>query len=635
MLPSRLRPLTLLLGLAIAVLAACSLSQTAHARKARPQLEYRVELPQPHRQYVHITLRVGSPGSRALDLAMPAWTPGSYLVRDYAKHVYDVRATTDSGRPLPVTRRDKQTWRVEHGGRDFVVQYRVFAAEASVRASHVDDRHASLIGASLYMYPVGHRDRASTLKVVLPEGWSAHTALPPATARASDGEAWFAVADYDTLVDSPIELGTPAMRQFVVDETHYDYVVTGAEGTAIDIDRLARDAEAVVAAQAELMGGLPLSRYVFLLRVSPRGGGGLEHHASTSMMMRRSAFDQERGYRSAARLAGHEHFHLWNVKRLHDRVLGPFDYRGENHSRLLWFHEGFTETMEAQGLLHAGLLTPREYLDDLGTRWTRYLKKPGRDRVSIAQVSFDAWIRAYQPQQNHANVSISYYEKGEYIGIALDLELRLRSASHGHAGSLPGLFRRLMASHGADDRGLTMDDIVAAASAEAGEPMQWFFDAYVEGTKPLPLPQILARAGIDVSTTAPWLDDQGQEKKTLTDNERRARVYSGLSIGSGGSVRNVVPGSPADAAGLMRGDEVLAIGGRRADDTAIARTRLSDHDPGHAIVIAVFRDGRLIERTLTLQQSPHRTVRFSIDPKADIEPSVAAVRDGWLPDKAP
>lgn len=624
----------MLLLLTITVLAACALPRRAEARPPAPAVRYHVKVPAPHRQYVHVAMEVDAPGRAPTSVAMPAWTPGSYLVRDHAKHVYRVRAEDRRGHALDVEKLDKQTWRVNHGGRDFTLRYEVFAAEASVRTSHVDDTHASLIGTSVFMYVVGELGRPASVKVALPEGWSAYTALDSISGAAA-GEAWFSAADYDALVDAPIELGTPQVRRFTVDTTQYEYVVTGAEGTGIDIDRLATDAKTVVTAQAALMEGLPMSRYVFLLRTSPTGGGGLEHRASTSMMMRRGAFDTDSGYRNAARLAAHEHFHLWNVKRLHDRALGPFDYGRENHSRLLWFHEGFTETMEALGLLRAGLVSPADHLKSLGNRWTRYLAKPGRNKDPIAQFSFDAWTTAYKPAANHPNVAISYYEKGDFVGVALDLELRLRAQTHDREGSLSGLFVRLMATHGNAGYGLSLDDIVAAASAEAGEDMAWFFERYVEGTEELPIPALLERIGVKVKTSASWLDDDGTRRNPLSRAQRGDWVYSGLSLSSSATVRNVIPRSPADDAGIMRGDELVAVDGLRADTAATAQARISAHDPGQSVTLSLYRAGRLIQRSLVVGENPHRTYGFSLVPAEELTPEVRALRDAWLATAGP
>jgi predicted metalloprotease with PDZ domain len=629
---ARARALRLVLLVLMAALAACAMPRGAQARppSAQALVRYRLELPAPHRQYVHVAMEVQAPAGRSTRVAMPAWAPGSYLIRDFARHVYDLRAEGADGRALAVERLDKQTWRVEHGGRPFTVRYRVFAAEASVRTSHVDDLHASLLGSSLFLYVVGELGRPAEVEITLPSGWSAHTALAASEAAPPPGVARFAAPDYDTLVDAPIELGTPQVQRFTVDGAAFEYVLTGAEDGGIDLPRLVADATRVVKAQGELMGGFPFARYVFLLRVSPEGGGGLEHASSTSMMMRRTDFDDDDGYARATRLVAHEFFHAWNVKRIHDRALGPFDYAHEAHSRLLWLHEGCTETMEAQSLLRAGLSTPEAYVRDLGERWTAYVAKPGRNHDPISSLSFEAWTKAYMPAKNHANVAVSYYEKGDLLGVALDLELRLRAAARDREGSLPGLFRRLMASHAAKGRGITPADVVAAAGAEAGEDMAWFFARYVDGTEELPLPEILARAGVDARATAPWLDADGRPRAELTRAQRSQRLHTGLTLADDARVRNVEPGSPADAAGLMLDDTIVAVAGLQSQTRATVLARLADHEPGQTVELALFRSGRLVEQTLQLGESPVRTYRFALRPEPELSPLQLRVRRAWL-----
>lgn len=611
--------------LALALAACPSQRATANAPGASAPLEYAVSIPDPASQYVHVAMAVDAPRGRKTRVAMPAWAPGSYLVRDFAKHVYDVRATDGRGRALPVSRIDKQTWEVDHRGRDFTITYLVFAAEVSVRTSHIDDRHASLIGTSVFMYLPGDEDRECVVDLALPDGWSATSALAPAPGAAPTGHARLLASDYDALADAPIELGTPEVRSFDEGGARFEYVLTGADTIAADIDRLTADAQRIVAAYGELMGGFPMRRYLFLVEATARGGGGLEHANSTSMMLRRGMFSSAGGYARAARLAAHEFFHLWNVKRIHDVALGPFDYARENHSTLLWFHEGFTETMEALAMLRAGLTTPGDHVRDLGQRYTRLRARPGRNHDALSQVSFEAWTKGYQPQPNHRNTTVSYYSKGDLVGVALDLELRLRSASNGRTGSLPALFRRLMDSHAAKGLGITPQDVVDAATAEAGEDMGWFFERYVDGREELPLPKLVQRIGVEVEITRPW--DGLREGDPA---HRRARMYTGLRLESDGEVKDVEPGSPAAQAGFMRGDQLLAVDGHRADSEGRATRWLAQSGPGATVNVAVFREDRLIRLPLTVQENPARAWRFTLVPREQLEPETAALRDAWL-----
>ncbi|HEY0136297.1 MAG TPA: PDZ domain-containing protein [Nannocystis sp.] len=599
-----------------AALAACAAaptaasSQTRHPQTPSPrQVDYTLEIPAPAQQWVHVTMTVPRPKGTRSQVAMPAWTPGSYLVRDHARHVDGLRAEDLDGKPLPVQRVDKQTWRVDHGRRGFRVRYRVFADEPGVRTSFVDDRHASLNGPSTFMYLVGQTSRPAAVEVKLPARWQAHSALEPAGA-ISTTSANFTAPDYDTLVDAPIVLGTPELRTFDVGPARIELVFSAPAGSNADTARIAADLQKIVGTFARLMGGLPLRRYVFLVLADETSDGGLEHGTSTLLRVQRDMFSEPAGYRRFANLAAHEFFHLWNVKRLRDAALVPYDYSRENYTRLLWFHEGFTETMEQQALVRADIVPPETHVRELGEAWTAYLRKPGRNHTPLGDLSQDAWIKAYKPSPAHGNTLISYYEKGHLLGVCLDLELRLRSAEHGQQGSLLGLFRRLMASHGQTGAGLTQADIVAAASAEAGEPMDAFFSKYVDGTAELPLPELLARIGVEVTS------------------EAASKAYAGLVLTPERTIRNIEPASPAAAAGLMLGDELIAVAGKRVRSSDEALARISERKPGERVEVAVFRGGRLELRTVTVTADPHRSFRFEL--AADAPPRTLGLRNAWL-----
>jgi predicted metalloprotease with PDZ domain len=313
----------------------------------------------------------------------------------------------------------------------------------------------------------------------------------------------------------------------------------------------------------------------------------------------------------------HEFFHVWNVKRIHDEVLGPFDYSKESYSELLWFHEGLTETMETRGLLRAGLISTDDYLNHLAAAWTSYRRKPGRDAASIAELSREAWIKAYKPEPNHGETTVSYYEKGNLIGVCLDLTLRLRARANHTDGSIEGLFRRLWALRDpvSGRAAIDIDDIVAAASAEAGEDMRWFFDRYVYGIEELPLPELLERAGFEVAAAR------------AAEKDPRARVWSGM--GGGALVSSIEPDSPATAAGLMLGDELIAVDGSRVESVSEANERLADLGVGATASLSLFRRDRLESRSLVTRENPHLRWGFA-QPEQAGDAELARLRDLWL-----
>jgi predicted metalloprotease with PDZ domain len=614
---SRARVLLIFALLLLALLTPTPASAGKRNKQATGPVHYRLSLSDPNRQYVHVRIEVAEAPKATTTLAMPAWAPGSYLIRDFGKHVYEVEAHElgEQGRKLEVDRIDKQTWQVANQKRGFAIEYEVFADELSVRTSYLDDRFALINGTSVFMYLVGETTRPVRLDVDPPPDWAVATGLDATT--ASEPEVMtYAAADYDELADSPLLLGTLEIRRFRVAGAELEFAYAAPSGSNADVDRLARDAEKISRAFARIFNGLPFDRYVFLLIGDRVGGGGLEHHDSTAMIVQPFGFVDEAAYQGARRLISHEFFHVWNVKRIHDRVLGPFDYAKESYSDLLWFHEGFTETMEARGLLRAGLITPEQYLEGLANAWNAYEQRPGRNHTAIAELSREAWIKAYQPEANHGATTVSYYDKGNLIGTCLDLELRLRGRARNREASLEGLFRRLWAQRDpvTEHAAITLDDVVAAASAEAGEDMRWFFDRYVLGTEALDLPKLLEQAGFVV------------EAERLGERKGPAGAWTGMR--GRGEVETIEPGSPAEAA-VMLGDEPVAVAGARVRSIDEANIRIAEAEG--PVELVVFRRDRLVEITIEAQRNPHRLWKFSQpDAKADVDLELTRLREHWL-----
>ena len=289
------------------------------------------------------------------------------------------------------------------------------------------------------------------------------------------------------------------MHGFRVGRTAFEVALYGP--TNADVPRLLADLRKIVTATGAMFDGFPFDRYLFIIHCLQARGGGLEHAASCTLDIAGFGFEDEKGYQRFYELAAHEFFHAWNVKRIHDRVLGPFDYRQENYTRLLWFHEGFTEYMESIVLLRAGLLDAETYIDDLGDDWPKYFARPGRNVTPLSELSFEAWIKLYKPADNHANRTVSYYEKGKWA--ALVLEILLREATHGRRG-VEHLFKRLWTQFGRKGVGLSEADLEAAVAEIAGKPLTSYFSRYIRGTEELPVPTLLRRAGLQVEREAPW-----------------------------------------------------------------------------------------------------------------------------------
>jgi predicted metalloprotease with PDZ domain len=564
------------------------------------------------------------PARSHVDLLMPVWAPGSYMVRDFSRHVFDFEARDGRGRRLPVERVDKQRWRVRAAGLAFQIRYRVFAFDQTVRTSAFDDRHAYWNGTSVFLYVDGETARPCEVTVRAPRGWHVSTALP------STRGGRYAARSYDELVDSPFEVGTHAVHAFSVGGTRFELALTGS--TNADVRRLLAILRAIVTATGDIFGGFPFARFLFIVHMLPARGGGLEHRASTTLDVAGFGFDDERAYLRFAELAAHEFFHCWNVKRIRDVLLGPFDYTSEAFTRLLWFHEGFTEYMEGPILLRAELLTRARYLEELADEWPRYATRPGRNVTPLDELSIEAWIKQYKPAENFTNRAVSYYEKGKWA--ALVLELLLREATRGRRG-IVDLFQRLWRRFGRRDQGLGAADIEAAARelcargpAGARRAVAAFFGRYVRGVEELPVPRLLARAGVRVVRKPAWARESDAVKA------RRLRAWSGLDFASarggdadGASVRNVLPDSPAFRAGLTYGDEVVAVDGSRVT-ASTAGKRLADRPPGSRLRVTYFRKDTLREATLVVGRNPEVSWSFKLETRPTSR--ARAVRRGWL-----
>jgi len=604
-------------------------------------------MPQPMSHEYEVELQIPAlPDHPAIEIGFPAWAPGSYMIRDFVRHVYRLTITDGAGKPLPHVRLDKQRWSVEADGGALIVRYRVFAFESTVRTSFLDDSHAYFNGTSLFFQVLGEPERPCRLEILPPAGWHVSTALPPAPAPRAAGTfsraarrrgprssapVAFAASDFDDLVDAPVEIGTHVVHTFRVDGCRFELALYGR--TNASAERLLRILRQVVRATSAIFGGgFPFDRYVFIVHALPVASGGLEHRASVTMDIAGLSFDEEQGYVRFADLAAHEFFHAWNVKRLHDPVLGPaFDYGRESYTRLLWFHEGFTDYLANVIILRAGIIDDQAFWRWICTDWPRYANRPGRLEAPLTELSFEAWIKQYKPAENHVNRAVSYYEKGLWVGMALDLELRI--ATRGRHG-LPELFGHLWNRAGHQTAPVTEADVRAAARAVGGRSFDAFFELYVHGRVEIPLPRLWKRAGLEVRLRRPW-DKEPPEADPIL--RARGRSWIGLALnppaspGAPGSdrviVKNVLPDSPAERAGLTFGDEIVAIDGDRVNAASFSR-RLGDHPPGERVEIAYFRRDRLRTARVVIGTSPERTLELR--PARSPSPAAAAITRGWL-----
>jgi predicted metalloprotease with PDZ domain len=388
-----------------------------------PRLTYQIAMSQPQTHLFEVKLTVSNWAGAVLDVKMPVWTPGSYLVREYAKQLQDLVAMTARGQKLTATKVAKHHWQIQtNNSNQIEISYRIFANELTVRTNHLDATHGYFNPAALCFYISGFEHCPIEIEIVPPvSNWQITTPLPEISPRT------FLADDFDTLVDSPFEIGTQQIYDFIVLDKPHQLVVWG-EGN-LDPQLAIADIRKIIEVEANIFGSLPYEKYIFLLHMSPSSGGGLEHKHCCSLLYPRFNFQTGEQQHRFMQLVAHEFFHLWNVKRIRPIALEKFDYEGENYTPSLWFSEGTTSYYDLLIPRRAGIYDEQEFLAELSQEITRFLTTPGRLVQPLSESSFDAWIKLYRPDANSSNSQISYYLKGEMVTLLLDLLIRDRTQS--------------------------------------------------------------------------------------------------------------------------------------------------------------------------------------------------------------
>jgi len=607
-----LRPRALALSFALLLAASASASAQQPAGAAAPEISFTVSMPRPDTHLLQVEMRLRASGAAGLpaqlDLVMPVWTPGSYLVREYARHVQDFAARSADGRQLSWRKTNKNTWRVEtNGAREATVSYAVYARELTVRTNELNDRRAFWNNSALLMYPEGHLAAPSTVRVRPFGNWKIATGLPALAGQPDT----FRAENFDTLYDSPFLVADFKTLSFDVRGVPHRIVIDG-EGN-YDPERLRRDVQRIVETASAMMGDLPYRDYTFLVVLHATGGGGLEHRNSTALIVRRFAFRPESSYQDFLSLVAHEYFHVWNVKLLRPDALGPFDYTAENYTRLLWVAEGVTSYYDNLIVRRAGLMTDRDYLRLLAGTVRTIQNTPGRLRQSVEEASFDAWIEHYRPDENTINSAVSYYDKGSLVALLLDMEIRRRTNG---ARSLDDLMRRLYDEFAKRDRNYTPEDFQRAAELIAGSGLEEFFRRYVRGREELDYNAALSTVGLQLLT--------------VPGDSAPQRAYLGANLRQDGerlTVTNVPAGTPAYDQGLYAADQIVAVDGARANLTFL-NARLEEKRPGDELRLTVFRADEL--RTLTIKLGGRPEENYRIAPVRQATPEQTRQYEAWL-----
>jgi predicted metalloprotease with PDZ domain len=578
-------------------------------------VQYTLSIAQPAQHLLDVAVDVHDVQADHLDFVLPTWTPGSYLIREYARHVQDVAAEAGD-QPASWQKIDKQTWRVQTNGADHVsLRYRVYGNELTVRTNHVDDTHAHVIPAATFMYVADATNQPLTVTVRAPEAWNVATGLD-SNPQPLTPNSQFVADNYDHLIDSPFEIGQHRALPFEVDGKRHRIVVWG-HGNEDDA-RLVADTQKIVQAARDFWGELPYDHYTFFLLLGGKSaGGGLEHRNSTSLLLPRFIFKPDRSCERFLTLTSHEFFHVWNVKRLRAQGLGPFDYTGETYTTLLWAMEGITEYYTDLLLVRAGLLTPKRYLERLADDIVTLQTTPGRQMQSLECASFDAWIKFYRPDENSINTSVSYYLKGAVVAALLDLEIRRRTIGE---RSLDDVMCHLYQTYPIDEPGVAdRHGYVQAINDMTGQDLGDFFERYIAGMDELPYDELLGAAGLRLRWD--WKDaPNGEPKPTLGV---RLKQNGGQLL-----VASVLSDGPAYAAGLSADDEIVAIDGHRVVDEASLRDRLHDHRAGDQVTLTVFRREELRTIDIPLAPAPHD--KLHLEQVADPTDEQRRVQRSWL-----
>ena len=630
-----------------AVLLLCallSLAANSRAQTAAPMssdIAYTVAMSKPHTHLLEVEIRIKVAANLQVpsetDLVMPVWTPGSYLVREFERHVQDFAADVD-GRALDWTKTDKNTWRVKTGGaRQWRATYRVYANELSVRTSELNSDHAFWNNATLLMYPGGYLSAPSTLRIVPLSGWKIATGLPVVPGQPNT----FRAENFDVLYDSPVEVSNFKELNFQVRGVAHRIIIDG-EGN-YDPERLRTDVQKIVEAETAMFGGgldhrrdgrtivageprgLPYRDYTFILHLRSNTGGGLEHLNSTALGFRRFGFATEDGYQKFQALVAHEFFHLWNVKRIRPDALGPFDYTKENYTRLLWVAEGITEYYGQLMVRRAGLISDQVYLQHLAKQIQDFQETPGRAVMSAEEASFDSWVKFYRPDENSVNSQISYYDKGELLGLLLDLDIRRRTNG---AKSLDDVMRYLYTEFFQQGRNYTPADFQKACELAAGARLDDFFSRYVRGKDELePIyNQMLVGAGLRL--------EQDGFGIGLPDGDRILRLKGFLGAdfedkpdGDFIVVKSVRGGSPAYEQGLNAKDKIIALDGARVDKETF-EALIAAKRPGDTVRITVFRFDDV--RTFDIRLAGALDAPDRIVPMVQASEEQKRIYQGWL-----
>jgi predicted metalloprotease with PDZ domain len=595
--------------------------------------KYRIVALEPAAHLFEVAVTVANPLTEGQGFTIPAWVPGSYMIRDLARHVVSIRAESD-GREIGLVKTDKSSWVADPCNSSLTLIAKIYAFDLNVRGAYLDTTHGFFDGACVFPAVDGQEGVTCQLDIRSPQGnvggdWRVATSMQ-ALEAAQYGFGSYVAVNYAELIDHPVEMGNVLIGEFEVAGIPHAIAVSGH--TRVDMARICHDLTSLCEAQIKMFGApKDLDRYLFLLNVQEDGYGGLEHCWSSALTCSRKELPR-RGdsgvtddYRKFLGLCSHEYFHLWNVKRIRPQQFVPYDLSEEIYTRLLWVFEGITSYYDDSFLNRCGLITAEGYLELVARTITRHLRNRGNSLQSVEESSFEAWTRFYKQHANSGNLIVSYYTKGSLIALVLDLTIRSKTKGR---SSLDDVMQECWRRYGESGEGMPERGIESLARSVSGLELTDFFERYVRGTAELPLQALLKSFGINFRTRPASGSEDAGGKPAAADAV--APPWFGAKLSRNGVTSRfgiVHSGSPAESAGIAPGDEAVAMDGFRLTANNLD-ARLRDHHTGDTVTVTVFRDETLMRHRVTLADPPEDTCYLEFD--EDPDDVAVKLRDGWL-----
>lgn len=577
--------------------------------EAKVEIAFEVSFTEPNAHYVDVKMNISGLSSDSIDVKMPVWAPGSYLVREFSKNVEQFAVKGAGQHSVPYRKIDKNTWRIASAGNQKIeVSYKVYAFEVSVRTSFVDDSHAFLSPTGVFMYVDGMLTSPSVVTVRPYQRWSkVSTGLEPVKGKPFT----YYASDFDVLFDSPIEVGNQDIFEFTAAGIQHEVAMYG--GGNYDKAKLSADMAKIIEAEMAIFRDMPNKRYVFIVHNFQSGGGGLEHLNSTVLGASRDAYNTDKGYKGFLSLVAHEYFHLWNVKRLRPSALGPFDYSTENYTTDLWISEGFTAYYDNLILRRTNAYTPEAYLNILSSDIETVSNQPGAGIQPVSESSFDAWIKYYRPNENSKNTGISYYNKGAVLGMILDLEIiNATKGAKGLDDVLKAMYDEYFLKQ---NRGFTSEEFKLMAEKIGGISLDNFYRDYVHKAAPINFQVHLDHAGLVLVDEYAGLNTPSLG---LTASSKEGKL----------SVTSVTRAGTAWTDGISVNDEIIAINGNRMSDPASIDKAIANKKVGEKVDVLLSRDG--LVRTLSVTLKKENKGKFRIEAVKEASTQQFAVRKKWL-----